>query len=80
MIVFKCVFYCIRYSIYLSLSSSFNKFMLVYISKSVRFVININIIIFYFYKTNIFKQYYWLYFFASHEQTLTDTYMPFKGF
>ena len=31
-------------SIHLSLSSSFNKFMLVYISKSVKFVININII------------------------------------
>lgn len=74
MIVFKCVFYCFRYSIYLSLSSSFNNFMLVYISKSVRFIFNINII-FYFYKTNIFKQchrslLFFLFFLASHEQTL----------
>lgn len=72
MIVFKCVFYCIRYSIYLPLSSSFNKFTLVYISKK-RFVININIISFYFYKTNIFKQYYCIFFSRFFHQSWTDT-------
>lgn len=77
MIVFKCVFYCIRYSIYLSLSSSFNKFMLVYIAKSVRSVINLNII---FYKTNIFKQYITGCLFASHDKTLSRNIHAIQGF
>lgn len=80
--MFKCIFYCIRYSIDLLSSSSFDNVMVVYIAKNIRFIfnnINNNIInIIFFYKTNIFNEG-CNFFFQPQKQTHTCHLRAFDG-